>query len=327
VIDHASIGVFRGGVVSSVAVKGVEPHLAQTLQSVVTIHPGDRIDHDQVAENVRKLWALGMFSDLEVEVATTHLGAALTFVVKQQPKIDHVYLMGPGADRLELRRLRWLVGAPYDPQRIGRMVDDTRRAYIQDGYLDAKIIASRSVGSVGLCVDADPGPRVRIGSVHFSGQHAIPERELVAAIHGGDSGINHVGGIYDREALADDYVQLQYLLYEHGLVAATLRDPHTSRHGDRIDVEIPIDKGAVFRIGRLEVRALGGEHVSTGLTPGQVFVRSHVIAAIERIRERVGGDAVVVPVTRLDNEHHTVDLVFEIVWKWPWDALRLLRSH
>src|SRR5262249_15137691 len=117
-LEHSALGMVRGSTVSTVTIAGVDPALRATLGRLLTIQSGDKLDQQRVADSVRRLWALGMFSDLRVEVASDHFGVELTFVVTPQPAIDHVYVMGSGADRPEVRRLRWLVGAPYDPERI-----------------------------------------------------------------------------------------------------------------------------------------------------------------------------------------------------------------
>jgi outer membrane protein assembly factor BamA len=324
-VDPAPIGLLREHTIGSVAVTGADPALTATLRRVVKTQPGEPLEGAPVADDIRRLWTLGVLSDVQVDVASGPGGAAVTFAVTPQPIIDHVFVSGSQPDALELRRLRMLEGTPYEPQRVARIAAATQTALVYDGYVDAKVSVQRARG--GLCVRAERGPRVVIDKLVFSGASPALHDVLASKLRGAKAGINHAGGIYDENLMSEDMYYLIDVYYELGRINTHVDNPKTERHGDRITVEIPIRESPVFRIGKVSVLEPGGSTIALGLTTGEVFVRSRVAAARDRLSEHAFYDVRVWPETKVDLERNTVDLAFHVEWRWPWHVLQLLRSH
>ena len=323
-LDRA-VGVVRDRTVATVDIEGAGPALAETLRRVIATHPGDSLVHGTLADDIHRLWALGVLSDIRVEVAASTLGADVTFAVKPRPLVDRVFAPGD----LEVRRLRWLVGTPFEPARIVRMAAGAQSAYIHDGYLDASVSVTQvALPGVGLCVAATRGPRVTIRELRFPGRHAIPEAELVSAIRGAKAGINHPRGIYDATGLDEDRAVFIVPAYEHGLLDATFDPPRAVRHGDRVDLEVEVHEGEPYHLGRVTVLAVGASKIPLGLAPGDLFVRSRGVEAMERFARALGESAdVMIPEVSYDHEHHLANVTFEFRWRQPWRVLRLLSPH
>jgi len=193
---------------------------------------------------------------------------------------------------------------------------------VRDGRLDAKIAVRRArAPGVALCVAAEPGPRVTIGKLTFPGRRAIAEKDLVSAMRG--KGVNHVGEIFDEEALDLDRMWMLDRYYERGMINARIADPRTQRRGNHLDVEIPIDEGPVFHLGALRME--NGLPAPRGLARGELFVRSRITAYSRALEERLGYGSNAWPVSHVDLESLRVDLTWHVEWSWPWGALHWLR--
>jgi outer membrane protein assembly factor BamA len=320
-----SLGLMKNTTVAKVTVAGTDAALAETLRRMLVTQPGTQLDNESVRNDLRKLWGLGVLSDVHVDVSSSIAGADVTFAVTPHLLIDRVYMTD---DALELRRLRWLAGTPYEPVRVARLATEAQADLVYDGYLDAKVEVRRATGpGVGVCVISTRGPHVTIDKVTFPGRSVVSEAAVLAKLRGAKSGINHPGGIFDEQAADEDTLYISDLYYENGRIDMHIDTPHTVRHGDRVDLEIPIREGAVYHLGKLRVLALGGRSISLGLTPGDMFVRSRITAAIDRIAKRVGTDVNIYPVTKIDRDKHLVDIDFTVEWSHTWHALRLLPSR
>ena len=318
------------GVIDSIAVTGapdIGPIAARVLESQV----GQLVSMAPVSDDVRRLWALGLFSDVRVHARDTGVRQlvahesyprlALEFEVTPRGTIDRVRVEGSGAHQPELRRMHWIAGTPYEPRRLARMADAIELAYVRDGRLDAKIAVRRArTPGVSLCVIAEPGPRVTIRKLTFPGHGAVSEGELVAAMKG--KYVNHPGEPYDADALELDRSLLLARYWERGLVDARILPPRIVRHGNRLDVAIPVEPGPVYRIG--EVRVDGGFAPPREIVPGQVFVRSRMLDGMRALETRLGTGANVTPQTEVDAKTHRIDLTLHVEWSWPWRALHLL---
>jgi outer membrane protein insertion porin family len=311
----------REGVIESVSVTGA-PDVEPIVRSMLESAPGGELAEAPIAADVRRLWALGLFSEVRVDAHPRDAHRiALEFAVTPHARIDRVRVEGAGAHDPELRRMHWLAGLPFEPRRLVRMARAIELAYLRDGHLDAAVAVRRArQPGVELCVATEPGSRVTIARVTFPGRHAVSEAELFASMRGkyGDH------AAYDPEALEDDRTRMLMPYWERGYMNAHVEPPRVARRGDRVAIELPIAEGPVFYVGT--VRVDGGLPAPPELRRGDVFVRSRVIAAIEALQARLG-DAVVTPQTTIDGDNRRIDLMLHIQWSWPWSASRWLLSR
>jgi outer membrane protein insertion porin family len=327
--DYQALGPPRDVEITSVDVRGIaDPALAETLRGVIQTKPAGRLISAPIAEDLRRLWGLGTISDARVDIEGTAGGVAVTFVLAPQPLIDRVTIVGTRDDALELRRLRWLAGTPYEPERIARVAAAIQDAYIHDGHLDARVEARRiTQPGVAVCVAVEPGPRVTIGAVRFIGRAALPERKLVGLIGSDESAVNRVGGLYDPRALDGDLEKIAAAYYETGHIQVHLDPPRTTRRGDKLEITIAIDEGPAFHVGRVALAIYGGDKLPLGLRTGALFVRSNVSAEVSRLEDVLGPGASVYPILTLDASTSRVDVTFHVDWRWPWHVLHWLSSR
>jgi outer membrane protein insertion porin family len=318
--------VDRDATIATVRLAGASPALTATLSKFIETKPGDTLARATIAEDIRRLWAVGVLTDIHVDTSAGEGGAALTFVVTPQPLIDRVLISGEAEHDPDLRRMRALAGAPFEPMRVSRMASAIEQSMIYEGYPDAKIHVNRAIGGVGLCVRAKRGPHVTIRKLGFEGNALIPDSVLLEQLRGNEkSGINRPGGIFDEAIMSEDSYKLTGLYYDRGKPMIKIGDPRTERHGNTIDVTIPITEGATYYLSKITVGALDGISRDTlGLAPGEPFSRERIRAAVELLEKRTDPDSWINPETAFDTVHHTLDLHFAITWRHAWQPLRLL---
>ena len=308
--------------IAEVRITGVDAALARTLAATLATRAGQVLADAPIADDLRRLWALGVIDDARIELA----GGRVDFVLAPRPRISRVVV--PQRDPVALRRFDLLAGATYEPQRIARIADAVKLNYIREGHLDAQVNVSRSQRGnlVDVCVAAAPGPKITIRSITFPGSKRISAATLLGQLHGSDAGLNRVGGLYDAEALAFDKAFLLNEYYEAGMVSASVGDVHIHRRGDQLDIEVPIEEGPEFVLGTTTLRigesnVVPPPRVPIPLVYGEVFKRSRIQAARDAIAEATGAD--VLPLTHVDEAHGRIDITFELTGRYPWDALRL----
>lgn len=305
--------------IRSIAVRGVAPEVAATLRSAVQTRPGQRVSEAPLADDVRRLWALGVIADARVELA----GDALEFVVTSRPRIGRV--VTPRVDPVALRRFELLAGARFDPARLHRIANATERSYAREGYLDARVALAmaRRADAVDVCIAATPGPRVTIAKLELAGRRQVPEAVLRAAIHGAAAGINVPGGVYDEEALVANTPALLDAYYERGMMLAAIGAPRVTRRGHTLHVTLPITEGPVFRFGALGVE--GMPHVTLPFSRDEIITRSR-IAQLRAALEELAGTTIDVR-TSFDRDANRIDLTFIAQRRWPWDVFMSLPSR
>lgn len=320
-----TVGPLRDETITAVHVAGASPALSETLSKFIETKPGDTLARAAIADDIRRLWAVGVLTDIRVDTSTVESGAALTFNVTPQPLIDRVIVTGEASHDLDLRRMRALAGTPFEPTRVARMAAAIEQAMIYEGYPDAKIHVNRAATGVGVCVRAKRGPRVTIRSIHFVGGSLLSEHTMLEQLRGSEkSGINRPGGILDEQIMAEDVNKVIGLYYDRGKEMVVVDGPKAERHGNTLDVTIPITEGPTYYLSKITVGAIDGHPETLGLAPGEEFNRDHIRAAIDVLEKRTDPDSWIDPETVYDHTNHTIDVHFKIAWRHAWEPLRLL---
>jgi outer membrane protein insertion porin family len=320
------LAAYEGRPITAVTVTGA-PTLAGELAREVALAPGDTLTRAAVADQLRRLWAIGLVDDAAAHVtaAGAH-GVVLELRVRERARIRAVTIerRGDVADR-RLRRLRALEGVIDDPGRSDRtahrLEDDLRNL----GHWRAAVATRRRAaagGGVELCVGIAAGPRYVIASIGFPGSAAMPTARIAAELARGNGAINAVGGVYRGDLLGDDLERILAAYHDLGHVMAKFEQPRftVDERRARIAIEIPVDEGDRFTMGAIDVTGVDAARAAryralAGLAPGAVFSRSALRAGIDRIaaaEQRDGRPGAVEPITHLDVERRTIGIELEV---------------
>ena len=321
---HVALETKTNETIERVEVAGVDANLATNLRRELATKPGMTVIDAPIGDDIRRLWKLGVASDVAVE----QQAGTVLFVVSPQPIIHTV--VRKGGDKLAQARFRQLEATTYEPARVQRMTEALRESYVRDGRLDARVEARHrthtpTAGSqanvVDVCVELDPGPRVTIGKVEFPGRKAVPEKALLKAMR--SKTINHVGGMYNEEAMQLDQLLIQVEYWDRGFADMHVGEPKLSRSGKHLVLSIPITEGPIYRLGKITLDVPARLPIKTGDT----FSRSQIIKTLDAIRAYNAAIYDVIPRTTANKDARTMDIEFELEWRWQWDAVRAWLSH
>ncbi len=139
-----------------------------------------------------------------------------------------------------------------------------------------------ATNAVKLVFNIDEGPKVKVGTDHVHGKQSVFRRKLLRAMRHDRpysiplyiTNIAVLNKTYDRQKLDEDLeVGIRGLYRDHGYFKATVGDPVLntvdedrrgvkgpwpmlgSKHGKRVNITIPIEEGAQYRMGSLKFRS------------------------------------------------------------------------
>ena len=145
---------------------------------------GQQISGEDIQQAIRNLWALNIFSDIQIYVTNQSAsGLDLLIKVKEYPRLRNLEIKGN--DKLskkevkdELDAYRSMVVSPY---KIFKMKKNLLKKYQSEGYLLAKVsIDTISAGKnyVNMIVDIDEGDEVQVEKIRFHGNVHLKEDDL-----------------------------------------------------------------------------------------------------------------------------------------------------
>jgi outer membrane protein insertion porin family len=228
------------------------------------VPPGSRYSDEAVRRGLRKLFALGLFADLDVDKIPNGDRMDLVIRVTERPRIGRVSFAGnkkKSGEDLQ-KKIQVHAGEVYSPVAVQTAVDSLLKEYRDDGYGRATVTPhtdTTSTGGVDLRFDVNEGEKVRITRIEFSGANAFAAKRLRKALKTKTKGLFGGGEIKDEEA-AEDQERLEGFYRDHGyrdmrLVSRELKPGDRPRH---LTLVMTVDEGRPYRVGDV---SWSGNHV------------------------------------------------------------------
>jgi outer membrane protein insertion porin family len=218
---------------------------------------------EQTRTAITRLWALRIFSDIEIDIeSTVGDGIYLLIKVKEHPRLDKTEITGEdeiSEDDL-LKKINLLKGQIITPQEINRIVKTIKKAYEDEGYLQASIKAetvenpdTAAHGKVILRLTIDEGSEVHIKAIQFYGNKEFDDDDLK-----GEMGDTHEkvwwkfwrGSKFDKKKYADDKKKVMDLYRKNGYRDAELLTDSISYNEkkDRMTIRLFVHEGPQYKI-------------------------------------------------------------------------------
>jgi outer membrane protein insertion porin family len=289
------------------------------------------LSKEMLQEDVRSIWRLGYFEDIQVETAEAEGGLVVTFVLKEKPAIRKIYVSGH--DEVGLSKINEVLDIKkeqvLDLSKIKKNVEKIRELYLQRGFYMAEVeyeLRRDSPGEVDVYFRVRENSKVEIRRVNFTGNKNVTDEELrsVMLTQPGDlfSALTS-SGTYREDVFQRDIMMIQSHYFDHGYINVKVSEPKMALSPDRrsMFITLSIEEGQQYRIGVLDVKGELLESRETYLEklqakPGDIFNRSQVAQDVQNIADlyKDKGFAYVnsTPETRVDDKKKIVDLSFDI---------------
>jgi outer membrane protein assembly factor BamA len=213
-------------------------------------HPYDAAAIDQ---DLHRLWNTGRFDDIRVERSES----AIVFHVVENPRLRlRKLVIEPSTTGLQLALPE---GTPVDEVSAHAVILEARKQLIARGYVDPQLdynLLPVTGRTVDLRLTVNPGERVRVREVQFSGDPGLSSRELSGALNA-----LHVRRIfrwrllpaYNREAVEADLARVRSLYMSKGYFDASVRLDDTERQPDGAHVRIFVESGLRYQVRKLTI--------------------------------------------------------------------------
>jgi len=318
--------------VAEVKVEGNRRAEAEAVRGVLRTRTGQPLDPAVLSEDIRRVWSLGYFDDIEVRLEPGPEGSVLIFAVREKPAIRE--LRYEGLDELGEDDVKEVVDLqPFsvlDVAEVKRNAQKIRDLYTEKGYFLAEVdfaLKPVSEHEVDVVFLVSERAKVRVKRIAILGNRAISDSELKENIATRErSFLSFVTseGNFKREIFERDLLLLRAYYMNHGYVNVKVSSPEVTLAPDKenIFISIHVTEGPQFRIGKVE---LSGDFVGPreevealvkSLRSGDIFSQGDVFRAIERVtnyyKDRGYAYANVNPLTATDDSQLLVDLNLQI---------------
>ena len=318
----------EGARIDRVDIKGEQRVEQEAIRVQIRSQPGTRLSEATVDSDVRALYKMGFFDNIEADFSEQGGLGVLTFTVKERPLIKQIRVEGnKKLDRDELEAVfKVRPNTILDPEKVRSGIDEAKKLYEKKGYLDATITYKTTPApddEVVLVYDIDEGTVVRISALNLEGAQAFTPSQLKRVMQTQEewflSFLTNRGNL-DNEVLKADTERLTAFYYDNGYIDVKISDPVVERQEKGLEVTIKIDEGEQYKVGSVTItgdtlpdqaRALG----ALSLESGDVFRTSKLREDINSLTEVYGDEGYafvnITPETSVNPTDKTVDVAYK----------------
>lgn len=326
-------GAALAQVVDEVRVQGNQRSEADAVLQVVGQRPGQPLDRGQIRRDIGRIFRLGFYTDVKVDLATLDGKQVLTYVVAEKPSVRLVRYSGN--DELDQDELGEVVDirsfSILDLAKVARNAEKIRDLYIEKGFFLAEVdwdvveLRDNQVDVVFRIVEKE---EVTVARIVIVGNDALSDdfiKERIETREGGALSFMTGAGAFQNEAFERDQLRIAQFYYDQGYIKARVGQPRVELSPDRarLFITIPVEEGERYRTGDVDV--VGDflpqhpkEEVMklVALEKGEWFSSTQLRATIDAVGELYKDDGYayvnVAPDTRVDEESRTVSLAISV---------------
>lgn len=289
---------------------------------------GGQFNPSQLSEDLRNVFALGFFDDVQLKVEDFEGGVKITFVVIERPFVRDVDFTGNS--RLSSTDLHDLIdlklGSVYNPVDVQKAREKLQAKYEEEGYFEIQItpeVEKFADGDVKVVFSINEGRRITIDKIVIRGNKGLSDSQIKGAIATKERMWFVLRTTLQRQLLDQDVERILALYNDHGYIQVRVEkyDTTVDRERARVNITFNVVEGPQYRVG--DIKFSGVTLVPEGevrrlvkLKPGDVFSRSALRESIEEITNlysTIGrASADVSPRTEPNPATSRVSLLFEI---------------
>jgi len=284
---------------------------------------GVTLTQEMIREDVRAIWKMGYFDDVQVEVTEGKGGSVVTFALREKPAIKKIYVAGN--EEVALTKINEVLDIKkeqiLDLAKLKKNVE--KGFYMADVTYEVKRDTSSTVD---VWFHVSEHAKVEVRRVNFVGNAAIADadlRDVISTHEGNILSFMTSAGTYREDVFQRDLLLIQAHYWDRGYVQVKVANPLVELSPDKqsMYITISVEEGPQYRLGKVDVT---GELLApreyflqrVSVKTGEIFNRSKLSDDLQKLTDyyKDRGYAYVnaTPSTPVNEKTRTVDVAFEI---------------
>jgi len=303
----------------------------EAIRVNLTSQVGEPFSGIKLREDVRAIWKMGFFEDVQVDINETKQGYVIVYVVKEKPSIRKILVAGN--KEVELTKINEVIDLKRDSildvAKVKKNVEKIHDVYLDKGFYLAEVdyeVKRQGPNDVDVVFKIDERAKVEIRRVNFVGNSAVSDEELRGAMstqEGGYFSFVTSSGTYKEDQFQRDLLLVTAHYYDRGYVNVKISRPEITLSPDKryMYIQIAIDEGPKYYIGKLDFKGdlIGAKqeyfkrlHIKTGEIFNRTRMSQDMIALNDYYKDKGYAYVNVTPLTGIDSDKHIIDVTFDV---------------
>jgi len=300
------------------------------IRGAIKSREGGPFSVEKIREDLRSIFDLGSFTDVQVDIKSTPRGKEVIFIVVEKPSIKEI--LTKGNDKVKLDDIKEkLTITPRSILNLDKVKENSeliRRLYFSKGYYGVKVeykVDYLETNEAIVTFTISEGPKGHIQKIIFKGNKKIESSELKKVMTTKKWSILSIitkTGTLDEDVLKNDLQLLTAYYYDHGYLEAKLSEPKIDLSTPKkIRIEVDVVEGPRYHIGNIDFKGdvltnrealFAVLKIKRGDAYSNTAIRRQVNTFTEVFANQGYAYVEVNPETSVDNKNLLVHITFEI---------------
>ncbi|MFC1533046.1 outer membrane protein assembly factor BamA [Thermodesulfobacteriota bacterium] len=329
-IDNQISGVVQ---IYKIQVKGNKRIESDAVLAVIESKKGEKLDQDQLDKDLRSIFKMGYFKDVNIESEDDPNGKIITFKVNEKPSITQITF--DGNKKVKEKALSEEIGIKkysiLNQSEVKESINRLREHYRQKGYYNIKIsekIEELPNNEVSLIYLIDEGKKIYLERIEFIGNKIFDDDDLKDIMETSEHGFFSwltKSGVVDKKKLEFDIQRIISFYHNRGYIRAKAGEPKiTYEEGKGLKITIEISEGHQYKANKVNIEGdlIKPENdllAHVKINKEKSFSREVVRKDIQMLRKIYTDEgfayANVAPFIIEDDKNNLVDITYKITKK------------
>jgi outer membrane protein insertion porin family len=212
---------------------------------------GEALSAETVSQDIKRIYAMGYFDDIRVEVEPFEGGIKLVYIIEEKPSVRRVDIQGNEEVEAEklAEQLTVTPGSIADTVLIQGNADIIRTIYQDEGYALAVVVpVVRELDERNVLVTYQiiEGPKVRVKRIVIEGNEAFSDKTIKKHMETSERRwwnfyqLITQKGFYDKKVISQDMERIKAFYHNDGFIKAEVLEPQVEISEDRESMSISV---------------------------------------------------------------------------------------
>jgi outer membrane protein insertion porin family len=305
------------------------------IRGAIKSREGGPFSVEKVREDLRTIFDLGYFTDVQVDIKSTPQGREVIFIVVEKPSIKNIVIEGNVKVKYDdiKEKMSLKQRSILNLEKVKEDSEQIRKLYFSKGYYGVKVeykVDYLETNEAMVTFTISEGPKGHIQKIIFKGNKKIKSSQLKKLMTTSQWNILSLitkSGTLDEDVLKNDIQLLNAYYIDRGYLEAKISEPKLDlSNPKKIRIEIEVVEGPLYRVGNIDFK---GDLLTTKealfktikLKRGAVYSNSAIRKDISALTEKFANQGYayveINPESSVDNKNLIVHLTFDIDKKKP----------
>lgn len=251
----------RESLIGSIDIKGNRRIDSGAILQKIANRPGDRYNPRLLRNDLKKIFKMGYFDDVQIEADDTNQGKRITYTVSEKEVISSVTITGE--KKLQEKEIKEVIGiipnSIINPHKVREAADNIKKLYKEKGYYDTDVstkLTYPAEGKINIKFDIREGSKAYVKKIDIQGNTAFSDKEIKKIMATSTKGILSwftESGVLKRDMLNQDASRIGAFYQNNGFIDVKVGEPDVEKRGEWLHVIFNIKEGQRYKTGTISI--------------------------------------------------------------------------